>query len=229
MKKHSITLKGTFMSNEDAIQQWMRGNLIDNIDGYSIENEIEFIDDMLDDDTAINFNIDSIGGDYKHGWLVRYAIQNLAKRREVFMTATGDVGSTASMVFMSVKKENRIVKKGSTGFIHNPSMVVVGEAKDHEKVAKVLRDTEKEMIKVYAEDMEISEEEAKKYMDESTLFSSDMMVESGFAGKSYTEEEEEKTDHLISAIWQKSCIDGACKVHAEHKSNDDLKNFINQL
>ena len=228
MNMQDITLKGTFMSDEDVFKEWMRGNLIENIDGNNVKNEINWISSMLEEDEGINFNIDSIGGDYKHGWIVRYAIQDLIKKGiHVTMTAIGNVGSTASMVFMSVPKENRYVKRGSTGFIHNPSMVVVGDAKEHEMIARVLRDTENEMSEYYAKDMGISVEQAKKYMNDETLFSTKMMVDSGFAGHIIEDKETEKETQMISALWQKSCINGQCNIQA--KEEEKFKNFINQL
>ena len=176
------------------------------------DDEIDYILWSKEEGDTVEIDINSIGGSWIEGFKMRNAAKALNNKIPVYMVAVGEIGSIASTFYMAVPKEQRLVKEGSNGFIHNPIAGANGNANEHEKLAQILRGKEDEMSEIYAADMNITVEKAKEYMNGDTYFSPKQMIESGFAGAMYDEETTRETNLKIAAIFKKSCIGEGCKL-----------------
>lgn len=105
----------------------------------------------------------------------------------------GLAASAASLVAMA--GDRIVMGEGSLLMIHNAAGLTMGNAKDHEDVAKSLRKIDNEIARIYARRSGMGVREVKKLMDEETEFSPEEAVEAGFADEVMEDDNEEGEDN----------------------------------
>lgn len=127
-------------------------------------------------DAEITVHINSNGGEVKEG----LGIYNVLKTRNVTTICDGFAASAASVVFCAGKK--RIMNPASLLFIHQASMLAIGNADDLEKDAMDLRTITESVKQAYFEaGVTLSDEELTGMLKDETWLTSEAALEHGFA------------------------------------------------
>ena len=105
------------MPQEEAFKFWMMGHYIDYVDGYSIRKHVRSLIEFADKDDEVEIEIDSRGGDYKHGWITRYAVQELEKKLKVTTIA---IGLTLHVIFSKL-----ISSYASLTLLYSSSLILI--------------------------------------------------------------------------------------------------------
>lgn len=166
-------------------------------DAYGIVKEISELE--VDE---IDVHINSTGGAVAEG----LAIYNVLKNSNIKITTycDGFACSAASVVFMA--GEERIMNEASLLMIHNAWTYGQGNAAELRKQAEDLDKITQASIKSYMRNINISEDELKKLMDEETWLSADDAKKMGFATKVLEEKTEEANQSAMQSIKEKMMI-----------------------
>lgn len=125
----------------------------------------------------VTFNIYSPGGDVWDGNGIVQAIGELGKTRET----VARVQVAASMAtLIAVACQRRSIASNGRFLIHNAWTVTQGDAAEHEKAAKTLRDCEDEAVKFYAARTGKTEDEIRALMNEERWLTPAEAKELGF-------------------------------------------------
>lgn len=131
----------------------------------------------LGDVEHIDLHINSEGGQVteardmynalvQHGAQIHVEIGGLAASAATFLAMAGDTIS---------------ISEGALFMIHNASLITFGDAREHDKSAKLLRTVNDTIIDTYMARTKIPRQKLAKWMDDETWFSGKEAVDHGFA------------------------------------------------
>lgn len=142
------------------------------VSSYILSKEIENLDVDI-----IHVYINSYGGEVSEG----IAIYNTLKRHKAKIKTycDGMACSIASVIFMA--GDERIMADASLLMIHNPWVMVKGDANALRKEAEDLDTIAQMSIKAYLSKITIEEAELRTMMDEETWITPEDALEKGFA------------------------------------------------
>lgn len=133
--------------------------------------------DEIKNKKNISVLINSPGGDF----YVSIAIYNLIvqKKENVTTEILGLAASGASIVFLA--GENRLMRESTNFMIHNPYASVAGDGDKLRKVAGELDTFRDQLINIYSDNSELSKDEVRNKMEETTWYTDEQAFEIGFA------------------------------------------------
>ena len=126
----------------------------------------------------IEIRLNSPGGQVTAGAAVVSELSNYGGGK-ITVAVTGLAASMASVV--AVAGNETIMYQLAEVMIHNPHMVVIGEAADLEKAAEMLRGVEDRMVSLYASRTGEDEGVIRKWMAAETFLGAEDAVKAGFA------------------------------------------------
>lgn len=155
------------------------------VSSYTLSKQLEELDV-----SNINVYINSYGGEVAEG----LAIYNNLKRHKakVRTYCDGFACSIASVIFMA--GDERIMSSASLLMIHNAWTYTAGNANELRKEADDLEKITQASINVYMSEVNISEEELKKLLDEETWITPQEAFEKGFASIIINEKKNENAN-----------------------------------
>lgn len=160
------------------------GNSYDD-NGNITQKGVELIDVVaqvqeLTDAEAIHVHINSEGGYVSVG---RSIAEFLKSVPNCFTIAETLCASIATEIHLAVPIQNRMIVEGTTYLIHNPWLQSVsGDASQLEEYAKGIKETESEMISMYAKATGISKDALSGLMKIETSLTSEQCLKLGFVG-----------------------------------------------
>lgn len=145
-------------------------------DGFTAREVIEGLAEHgRDEDLTVRIN--SGGGYVDEGIAIFNALSN--HKGKVTVICDSLAASSASVIFMAGSE--RIMRKGSSVMIHDPSTVVWGTADDMEKAVRALETQAENIAGIYADVTGEDVEDLRTDMKAETWLSADEAVERGFA------------------------------------------------
>lgn len=133
--------------------------------------------EMLGELTHLTVGINSAGGDVFEGLgIADYLHQHPAK---VTIRVMGQAASIASVILMAGDK--RVMARGATVFIHDPSAVLGGTAEDLRRVAGDLDKIRDSIINYYAMRTSLTRNDLREMMRRETRLTAEEALEHGFA------------------------------------------------
>jgi len=159
------------------------GNTYDD-NGNITKQGVELIDVVsqiqdVSDSEAIHVHINSEGGYVSIG---RSIAEFLKSVPNCFTIAETLCASIATEIHLAVPLQNRMIVEGTTYLIHNPWLQSVsGDASQLEEYAKGIKETESEMISMYAKATGISKDALSGLMKIETSLTSEQCLKLGFA------------------------------------------------
>lgn len=191
---------------------------------YSLVKELESLDKSIN---TINVYINSYGGEVKEGLAI---YQALKRHKAKINTYTDSFAcSIASVIFMA--GDNRYMYESSLLMIHNAWITFIGNAEELRKKADDLDKITELSVSIYLKNINISESELRKLMDEETWITSQEAKEMGFATKVL----KDNSDSKACASVKRSVVAAVKDNRGKHKSgnksnykkdNDSLDKFI---
>jgi ATP-dependent Clp protease protease subunit len=128
---------------------------------------------------SINVHIDSEGGYVEVGRSIAQFLNSLGNVNTI---AENLCASIATEIHLSVPLNNRFIQEGTTYLIHNPWLQSVsGDASQLEEYAKGIKETESEMISMYAKATGVSKEALSGLMKIETSLTADQCLKLNFA------------------------------------------------
>ena len=133
----------------------------------SVEQVANYLDKA--DGEAVSIRINSPGGDYNAG----IAIANRIMEYEGEVTTINDglAASSAAIVFLA--GDERVMYSNATFMIHAVWAVAIGDSKELAAMAKRLEKATNEMVKHFAEIVDLDEEGIRALMDEEEFLNSE--------------------------------------------------------
>lgn len=165
----------------------------------------------IKDAKTINVHISSYGGEVKEGLAIYNALKNHKAKIKTY--CDGFACSIASVIFMA--GDERIMNKASLLMIHNAWTLAQGNAEELRKQADDLDKITSASINAYLENINISENQLKKLMDNETWLTYEEALEMGFATKV-----ENETNNKVSQSVKNKLIDLILQ-HQEEINIDD--------
>lgn len=160
------------------------GNSYDD-NGNITSKGVELIDVVtqvqeLTDVEAIHVHINSEGGYVLIGRSIAEFLKSIPN---CFTIAETLCASIATEIHLAVPIQNRMIVEGTTYLIHNPWVQnVSGDASQLEEYAKGIKETESEMISMYAKATGISKDALSGLMKIETSLTSEQCLKLGFVG-----------------------------------------------
>jgi ATP-dependent protease ClpP protease subunit len=146
--------------------------------GVELIDVVAQIQDLNEVD-AIHVHINSEGGYVSVG---RSIAEFLKSVPNCFTIAETLCASIATEIHLAVPLQNRMIIEGTTYLIHNPWLQSVsGDASQLEEYAKGIKETESEMISMYAKATGVSKEALSGLMKIETSLTSEQCLKLGFA------------------------------------------------
>lgn len=142
------------------------------VSAYSLSKELEALDVE-----KINVHINSYGGEVAEGLAIYNALKN--HKAEVHTICDGFACSIASVVFMA--GDVRTMSKASLLMIHNAWTFAQGNANELRKQADDLEKITQASVNAYLENVNITEKQLKKMLDNETWLDYSEALEMGFA------------------------------------------------
>jgi ATP-dependent protease ClpP protease subunit len=133
--------------------------------------------DKLRDKQRIRVRLNSPGGSVFQGIAIHNALLRHPATIEVSVDALA--ASIASVIAMAGRRI--IMQPGSTMMIHDPHMIVLGDADDMRKGAEVLDKMKDNLIDIYARRTKLSRAKLSTLMTAETWMGADDAVKQGFA------------------------------------------------
>lgn len=161
----------------------------------SIENELYILGTIWDGDgmyflsefnrlekqfDTIKIKMHLYGGSVFDGNMICNALENSSA--EIYLDVIGLAASMGGVIVLSVKPENVTIVENGFIMTHAPQSGSYGEAKDHESQATLLRMIEKNFIKKLTTRLNITETEAKAYIEKDNWIDADESLKLGFVG-----------------------------------------------
>lgn len=150
---------------------YMLGTIWDG-DGMWFVSELNRLEKQYDD---ITIKMHLYGGSVFDGNLICNAIES--SKSDISIDIIGLAASMGGVIVMSSKKV-RMVENGYI-MIHAPHSGSYGEAKDHESSANLLRLIEKSFLKKLSARLQITEAEARKYIEKDTWLDAEQSLKLG--------------------------------------------------
>lgn len=166
---------------------------------YTCPSQIKGVIDTLDDDEEINVKIMSKGGSVSGAREIYSTLREAsANGHRVICDIQGEAYSAASMIAMA----GDVVRMSPVSqiMIHCASTRAAGNASDMEKMAEILRTTDKSIVQAYVLKTGMSEEELLKLMQNETWINADECVELHFADEIIKDEAIEITNSAYESL-----------------------------
>jgi ATP-dependent Clp protease protease subunit len=222
MDRTIMNMKQCFnLSQEkETAHLWIKGP-IGMIDWFSDEgvlfNEFKSLIDLVLDKKII-IHVDSPGGLIFDGISIFNYIKSLESDIEIHIE--GMAGSIASLLPLSVDMDKRFVNTGAMVGIHLPWACLCGNQNEFRTGADNLESMGDSLVAVYVEKTNLSESQARDFMSAEKMFTTDQVIEFGFAGH--------RVDDVVTPD-----IEGAKAFIAEMKAcqveQKDVSNFAVNL
>lgn len=167
---------------------------------YSLKALNAFLDALPSEEKELKIEINSGGGSVTEGFAIhdKLASSGLTIHTEVL----GLCGSIATIIALSAPVENRSMHENSEYFIHNPFWQPMApdamEAKDLQRIADDLKNSEEKILDFYAKNTNESRSKLRSMMSDAKGFSAKEAKQLGFVSKVITVEVNEKK-YLIAA------------------------------
>lgn len=145
-------------------------------DGLWFVSELNRLEKQYSD---ITIKMHLYGGSVFDGNLICNALES--SQSNISLEIVGLAASMGAIITLSVK-EPVIVENGFI-MLHAPKSGSYGEAKDHESAASLLRLMEKNFVKKIMAKLQISEAEAKAYLEKDTWLDADQALALGIVAK----------------------------------------------
>lgn len=191
---------------------------------YKLSKQLEELGDV----DIINLHINSCGGDVGEGLAIYNALKN--HKAKVKTYCDGFACSIASVIFMA--GDERIMSKASLLMIHNAWTYTMGNANELRKQADDLDKITSASINVYMSNINITEKELKKLMDNETWLDYKECIEMGFA-TSVIEDEKNTLNQsvrmsLVNLIKQSKqvSIDDEEEIEEEETSDEEVDDTL---
>ena len=153
---------------------WIVGEITQ---GKTLESVHAQVGTVAPDDN-VYVNIISEGGSYFAGKDIYNYLKSL--NCNLYTVAKGTVASIATLIQLAAKKENRQAEPNATPLIHNPWAEIAGDSKTLLQSAQALKDTEDELVGIYAMETGASPEQLRKVMEINDFITLDQYKELGF-------------------------------------------------
>ena len=137
--------------------------------------------DKSDKSKALDIHIHSAGGSVYDGLAIYNYLKTLDQ--EVNTISAGLVASIASVIFLAGNKETRKMNETDSFLIHLPTNMGWGDAEELEKTAEELRDIEDKISNIYANETDITADEALEQMKEDKMIGPEWLKENGFVAE----------------------------------------------
>ena len=186
-------IKGEIAVDDDAeFLDWWGIN-------YTCPSQIKGVVDTLDDGEELKVKISSQGGSVSGASEIYSTLREAsANGHKVTCDIQGDAYSAASMIAMA----GDIVRISPVAriMIHCASTRAAGNASDMEKMAEILRTTDKSIVQAYVLKTGMSEEELLKLMQKETWFYANECVELHFADEIIKDDAIEITNSVYESL-----------------------------
>ena len=146
-------------------------------DGMYFLSEFNRLERQFD---TIKINMHLYGGSVFDGNLICNALE--ASKSEIYLDVIGLAASMGGVIVLSVKPENVTIVGNGYIMTHAPQSGSYGEAKDHESQASLLRMIEKNFVKKLMLRLNLTEAEAKKFIEQDKWIDADEALKLGFVG-----------------------------------------------
>lgn len=158
------------------------GSYYDELDGKKIVEQIKAMTGN------ITVRVNSPGGDVFDGIAIMNALKDHGKEKgSVTVIVEALAASIASVIAVGAADE-LIMQEGSYLMVHNPWTIAIGDAKEFEQVAGVLRQLSGTLASIYARKTGKDKDEMQALMDAETWMDAAASLEIGFADKAEGEE-----------------------------------------
>lgn len=158
-----------------------------NDDGV-VFNEFKREMDRAIESDKVRLFLNSPGGYVYDGIAMRELISRMSKTNDIEIYVEGQAASITSVLMLAVPIEKRFIAKGSTVMIHDPSSCVCGGRKEFESAIAEFDAVLDSIAGIYADETNLSKDEALELMAAETYFSADEAVTKGFANLSTSNE-----------------------------------------
>ena len=150
------------------------------MDGVSFSDVDGFIGSIPTDDDKIELNINCRGGLTDVALAIYDALR--ATGKEISAEVIGECSSSATLLLLAAKKENRKAHPNASILIHNPyiSGFVEGDAKQVGNIANALEDVRNKFLDIYVDRTGADRAVLSQMMDENKPMSVDKAIELGF-------------------------------------------------
>lgn len=150
------------------------------MDGVSFSDVDSFIETIPTDDEKIELNINCRGGLTDVALAIYDALR--ATGEEISAEVIGECSSSATLLLLAAKKENRKAHPNASILIHNPyiSGFVEGDAKQVGNIANALEDVRNKFLDIYVDRTGADRAVLSQMMDENKPMSVDKAIELGF-------------------------------------------------
>lgn len=134
---------------------------------------------LMSGDVTVRLNS---GGGYSNDGLAIYNNLRLhAQRNGVTITVIVDAVALSAASLIAMAGDTVVMAAGSTMMIHDPSVVVFGNADEQRDAADMLDKMANQYAAIYAEKAGITVEAARQIMKDETWYTAEEAVEAGFA------------------------------------------------
>lgn len=155
-------------------------SIFDEIGGWGISAKDFKADlDRVRGSKKIKLLLNSPGGEIFAGMAVYNLLAGF--REKIFVEVMGVAASIASVVALAGKE--LVMAEGSYLMIHEASGFVFGDARDMRKTAEVLEKFNAQIAGIYANNSNLSKEEAAAAMQEETWYTAEEAIANGFADR----------------------------------------------
>ena len=144
----------------------------------TLKSVIDQVEQSNENET-LNVHIHSGGGSVYDGLAIYNYLKNL--KQEVNTHSSGLVASIATIIFLAGK--NRTINSTDNFLIHLPMSGTQGNAVDLEKTAKELRNIESKLAKIYADETNLTEEQALELMLKDEMMDITNLIDQGFVSE----------------------------------------------
>lgn len=164
----------------EATEEVAEISIFDEIGGWGVSAKDFKADfDMVRGSKKIRLLLNSPGGEI----FASMGVYNLlvAYRKKIFVEVLGLAASGASVVALAGKE--LVMAEGSYLMIHEATGIVLGGSQEMRKTAEILEKFNAQIASIYANNSNLSKEEAAAAMTEETWYTGEEAVAAGFADR----------------------------------------------
>lgn len=133
------------------------------------------------DGKEVFVRINSPGGEVSEGFAIHDILKNSGK--QINSIIEGNCSSIATVVLLSADKENRKATENSTGMIHNPWKISIGNSDELQEDVDLLKEKETQLLDFYVEKTGASRDELENLMAEEKELTANELLDLGFIGE----------------------------------------------
>lgn len=191
--------------------------------GYTLE---QFLSELSMVTTKkIVVNIGSYGGNLYEALAIFDSLQALKKVHKVVTKVVRSSASAGTLLSLAGTHGSRLITKNSRYLIHKPILSVSGNSDDLQGVIDLLKDLDKQIIKLYVENSKMAENEVLELMSKETFISAEKAIELGLVD-GYVDDEKFTKNQNINNMTQE--ILDALGVNTENEAYDKIVMLIGQ-